>query len=67
MTEAENQEAFAGGWFHTGDQGKLDVDGYLTFDGSHQGLINRGGEKISPLEVDGASERGRSSVICHSP
>lgn len=49
-----NQEAFAGGWFHTGDQGKLDGDGYLTLTGRIKELINRGGEKISPLEVDAA-------------
>lgn len=47
-----NEEAFAGGWFHTGDQGFLDSDGYLTLTGRIKELINRGGEKISPLEVD---------------
>ena len=47
-----NEEAFAGGWFHTGDQGVLDKDGYLTITGRIKELINRGGEKISPLEVD---------------
>lgn len=46
-----NKEAFLGGWFHTGDQGKLDVEGYLTLTGRIKELINRGGEKISPLEV----------------
>jgi len=49
---AANEVAFQGGWFHTGDQGKLDVDGYLTLTGRLKELINRGGEKISPLEVD---------------
>lgn len=49
-----NEEAFAGGWFHTGDQGFLDEDGYLTLTGRIKELINRGGEKISPLEVDAA-------------
>lgn len=48
------EEAFAYGWFHTGDQGKLDEDGYLTLTGRLKELINRGGEKISPLEVDSA-------------
>lgn len=47
-----NVEAFAGGWFHTGDQGFLDAEGYLTLTGRIKELINRGGEKISPLEVD---------------
>ena len=49
---AANEEGFAGGWFHTGDQGALDGDGYLKLTGRIKELINRGGEKISPLEVD---------------
>lgn len=49
-----NKTAFAGGWFHTGDQGSLDQEGYLTLTGRIKELINRGGEKISPLEVDAA-------------
>lgn len=49
-----NEAAFAGGWFHTGDQGSLDVDGYLQLTGRIKELVNRGGEKISPLEVDAA-------------
>jgi acyl-CoA synthetase (AMP-forming)/AMP-acid ligase II len=47
-----NAEAFADGWFRTGDQGALDADGYLTITGRLKELINRGGEKISPREVD---------------
>lgn len=47
-----NEISFAGGWFHTGDQGMLDADGYLTLTGRIKELVNRGGEKISPLEVD---------------
>ena len=41
----------AGGWFHTGDQGFLDPEGFLTLTGRLKELINRGGEKISPIEV----------------
>ena len=47
-----NKAAFLFGWFHTGDIGVLDSDGYLSLVGRIKELINRGGEKISPIEVD---------------
>jgi oxalate---CoA ligase len=47
-----NATAFTNGWFHTGDEGVLDEDGYLTITGRLEEIINRGGEKISPREVD---------------
>lgn len=47
-----NAEAFSGGWFRTGDQGIIDDDGYLRLTGRLKEIINRGGEKISPREVD---------------
>lgn len=47
-----NATAFINGWFRTGDQGYLDADGYLKLSGRIKEIINRGGEKISPLEVD---------------
>jgi oxalate---CoA ligase len=47
-----NARAFTHGWFRTGDQGFLDEDGYLRLTGRLKEIINRGGEKISPLEVD---------------
>jgi len=47
-----NATAFVNGWFRTGDQGFLDDEGYLLLTGRLKELINRGGEKISPLEVD---------------
>ena len=47
-----NRSAFANGWFRTGDQGRLDADGYLFLSGRLKEIINRGGEKIAPMEVD---------------
>jgi acyl-CoA synthetase (AMP-forming)/AMP-acid ligase II len=47
-----NAEAFRDGWFRTGDQGSLDADGYLTISGRLKEIINRGGEKVAPKEVD---------------
>lgn len=47
-----NVAAFTNGWLRTGDEGILDEDGYLTILGRLKEIINRGGEKISPLEVD---------------
>jgi len=47
-----NADSFTKGWFRTGDQGYLDHDGYLFISGRLKEIINRGGEKISPREVD---------------
>ena len=47
-----NAENFTNGWFRTGDQGVMDDEGYLTITGRLKEIINRGGEKISPREVD---------------
>jgi acyl-CoA synthetase (AMP-forming)/AMP-acid ligase II len=47
-----NATSFSDGWFRTGDQGFLDAEGYLTLTGRIKELINRGGEKISPREID---------------
>jgi len=49
---AANTEAFRDGWFRTGDLGVLDAEGYLTINGRLKEIINRGGEKIAPREVD---------------
>jgi acyl-CoA synthetase (AMP-forming)/AMP-acid ligase II len=49
-----NVAAFVDGWFRTGDQGYLDADGYLILVGRIKELINRGGEKFSPREIDEA-------------
>jgi acyl-CoA synthetase (AMP-forming)/AMP-acid ligase II len=47
-----NADAFYDGWFRTGDQGVMDEDGYVSITGRLKEIINRGGEKISPREVD---------------
>lgn len=47
-----NAQAFVDGWFRSGDLGYFDEDGYLFITGRLKELINRGGEKISPREVD---------------
>lgn len=49
-----NAEAFTDGWFRTGDLGRLDDDGYLFLEGRIKEIVNRGGEKISPREIDEA-------------
>ena len=47
-----NEAAYTDGWFRTGDEGMLDDEGYLFLTGRLKEQINRGGEKISPVEVD---------------
>ena len=54
----ENKTAFIDGWFRTGDIGYLDEEGYLFLTGRKKELINKGGEKISPDEID-------SVLKCH--
>ena len=51
---AANAAAFRNGWLRTGDLGHFDADGYLFLTGRIKELINRGGEKIAPREVDEA-------------
>jgi oxalate---CoA ligase len=52
-----NRASFVNDWFKTGDLGSLDRDGFLTLHGRISDVINRGGEKISPLEIDEALMR----------
>ena len=47
-----NAKSFTNGWFRTGDQGYLDEEGYLILTGRIKELINRGGEKVAPREID---------------
>jgi acyl-CoA synthetase (AMP-forming)/AMP-acid ligase II len=47
-----NAQSFSNGWFRTGDQGSMDGEGYLTISARLKELINRGGEKIAPREID---------------
>jgi thioesterase domain-containing protein/acyl carrier protein len=49
-----NAAAFVDGWYHTGDVGYFDADGYLFLTGRLKEMINRGGQKIAPSEIDDA-------------
>jgi acyl-CoA synthetase (AMP-forming)/AMP-acid ligase II len=51
-----NAASFVRDWFRTGDLGVMDADGYLTLLGRIKELINRGGEKIAPREIDDVLE-----------
>jgi acyl-CoA synthetase (AMP-forming)/AMP-acid ligase II/thioesterase domain-containing protein len=53
-----NRDAFVNGWFRTGDLGSLDSEGFLSLHGRLSEVINRGGEKIAPAEID-------SALLCH--
>ncbi|HET7836679.1 MAG TPA: non-ribosomal peptide synthetase [Variovorax sp.] len=53
-TPAASADTFQDGWFRTGDLGWFDADGYLFLAGRSKEIINRGGEKISPFEVEQA-------------
>lgn len=52
---ADRNDSFFGDWFRTGDLGYLDADGYLFLTGRKKEMINRGGEKISPVEIERAA------------
>jgi acyl-CoA synthetase (AMP-forming)/AMP-acid ligase II len=61
-----NAEVLVDGWYRTGDEGFLDAEGYLTLTGRIKEMINRGGEKINPAEVDAAlmSIPGVREAVC---
>ncbi len=50
--EKATEEAFAGGWFHTGDLGVLDEHGYVIIKDRSKDIIISGGENISSVEVE---------------
>ena len=50
--EAATARALAGGWYHSGDSGHLDAEGYLTIDGRLKDMIISGGENVSPAEIE---------------
>ena len=63
-----NKESFFDGWFKTGDLGKFDEDGFLFISGRIKEIINKGGEKISPQEVDEALMKHEAvfQAVCFS-
>ena len=63
-----NKENFYDGWFRTGDLGKFDEDGFLFISGRIKEIINKGGEKISPQEVDEALMKHEAvfQAVCFS-
>jgi acyl-CoA synthetase (AMP-forming)/AMP-acid ligase II len=50
--DANEKSFFGDGWFRTGDRGRFDEDGFLVLEGRIKELIIRGGENISPAEID---------------
>ena len=69
--EAATAEAWAGGWFHTGDIVRADADGDLYFVDRKKNVIRRSGENISAVEVESvlaaASARGARSAVAATP
>lgn len=64
--EANKSSFYEDGFFRTGDEGKLDEDGYLTLTGRLKEFINKGGEKISPVELDNVISQHEEveEVVC---
>ena len=66
--EKANEENFFDGWFKTGDLGTFDDDGFLFISGRIKEIINKGGEKISPQEIDEALMKHEAvfQAVCFS-
>ena len=65
VTESKQSSCFLkGGWFETGDLGYMDADGYLYITGRSKEVINRGGEIISPIEVEEACDNHPAITVC---
>ena len=62
--EQVNKESFHEDWFRTGDAGYLDDDGYLFITGRFKEIINRGGEKVSPYEIEAAIAKHPDVLQC---
>ena len=62
--EAATQEAFKGGWFHTGDLAVLQADGYVKIKDRAKDIIISGGENISSLEVEDVIYRHPQVLAC---
>jgi acyl-CoA synthetase (AMP-forming)/AMP-acid ligase II len=60
----ETLETLRNLWFHTGDFGRFDMDGFLFFEGRKKELIRRGGEMISPVEIELAALKHSSIIDC---
>ncbi|KAL3764325.1 hypothetical protein ACHAW5_008922 [Stephanodiscus triporus] len=63
-SESAGETFLEGGWFNTGDLGYMDADGYLFITGRSKEVINRGGEIISPMEVEEAAISHPDIVAC---
>jgi fatty-acyl-CoA synthase len=62
--EAATEEAFAGGWFHTGDLGVLHADGYIQLKDRSKDIIISGGENISSIEVEDVLYKHPAVAAC---
>jgi len=62
--EAATEEAWEGGWFHTGDEVRVDEDGYFYFVDRRKNIIRRSGENIACIEVESILFRHQDVVNC---